>query len=346
MLSTQTSTWLRVVTIGAMVATSHITNCDALSISTDGPPVSSLSDGRSGAIAFRSITPKGTRAYVSRQAAERAEITGVLTLPENASGSVPAVIILHGSSGVSPGDLVWAKRIGKLGIASFVLDSFTGRGVSETQTDQSRLPLAASIADAFSALRLLATHPAIDAKRIAIMGFSRGGSVALYSTLEPFRRAIIDDDLRFAAHIPFYPSCGIAYVSNYIDKSPILMLLGGKDDYTPSAPCVAYADDLRANGATITAKVYPDAYHGFDRDGPLRRNQRATSARNCHGAVDLDSGNVTMHNAGGGAVSGSDAASEAKECLTYGVTLGGDPEGRETAPGVVETFLKAVFGPH
>ena len=35
----------------------------------------------------------------------------------------------------------------------------------------------------------------------------RLGQVALYTALEPFRRAVIDDDRRFAAHVAVYPYC-------------------------------------------------------------------------------------------------------------------------------------------
>jgi dienelactone hydrolase len=64
--------------------------------------------------------------------------------------------------------------------------------------------------------------------------------------VEPIRRAVIDDDLRFAAHAAFYPGCGVPFLSAQVDGSPILMLLGGKDDYTPASNCLAYVNRLRA----------------------------------------------------------------------------------------------------
>lgn len=94
-----------------------------------------------------------------------------------------------------------------------MVDSFTPRNVRETATDQARLPTAANVADALAALRLLATHPRIDPDRIGIIGFSKGGQVALYTALEPFRRAVIDDDRRFAAHVALYPYCSDWYTA-------------------------------------------------------------------------------------------------------------------------------------
>ena len=46
------------------------------------------------------------------------------------------------------------------------------------------------------------------------------------------------------------------------------MLLGGRDDYTLASNCLAYADELRARGASIQIVVYPDANH---RSTPMRR---------------------------------------------------------------------------
>jgi dienelactone hydrolase len=112
-----------------------------------------------------------------------------------------------------------------------------------------RVPTAANVADALAALRLLATHPRIDPERIGVIGFSKGGQVALYTALEPFRRAIIDDDRRFAAHVALYPYCNDWYQAERIDGAPMLLLLGGRDDYTPAEPCRGYAEWFRSAGA-------------------------------------------------------------------------------------------------
>jgi dienelactone hydrolase len=202
--------------------------------------------------------------------------------------------------------------------------------------------MTADIADAYAALRLLATDPRIDKGRIAVMGFSRGGVAALYSSLEPFRQAATVGNLRFAAHIAFYPSCGISYDSAHVDGSPVLMLVGGKDNYTPAAPCIAYADTLRSKGAQVTLKEYPDAWHGFDRPTPLHSIPLATSARECHGSYDLDSRTFTMVR-DGQTLAGASAVAESKRCLTTGVTLGGDSEAQAQSPAEVAAFLKAAF---
>src|SRR5262249_56151877 len=101
---------------------------------------------------------------------------------------------------------------------------------------QSRPHTAPNGADALVALRLLATHPKLDRQRIGIMGFSKGGQVALYTALEPFRRAVITDPTRFAAHAPLYPACNSWQVSDQVTGAPMLILLRRRDTYTPPPP--------------------------------------------------------------------------------------------------------------
>jgi dienelactone hydrolase len=58
------------------------------------------------------------------------------------SEPVPAVVLSHSAGGVSADrDLAWAERFTSIGIAVFVVDSFTSRGVAN-QPD-----FAASVAD-------------------------------------------------------------------------------------------------------------------------------------------------------------------------------------------------------
>jgi dienelactone hydrolase len=331
-----------------LLAVSAACEAHAGSITTNDPPVATLADGRTGTIAYEALTPKNSRELVNGKTTGKSVIAGVLTLPELANrvgppnAKVPAMVVVHGSSGVVHNDWEWATRLNDMGVATFVIDNFTGRGVKETATDRSRLSASADTAGALAALRLLATHPAIDPKRIGVIGFSRGGSVAIDLALEPIRRAVIDDDLRFAAHVAVYPGCSVTQVSAHLDGSPILMLLGGKDDYTPAPACLAHADALRAKGATVSVVVYPNAYRGFDSKAPPHFSPRRTTLRHCRGATDLDEGVFTMQK-DGQTVTGADAAAEFKACAERGVTLGGDPEAREKAPADVADFLKPIF---
>jgi dienelactone hydrolase len=118
--------------------------------------------------------------------------------------------------------------------------------------------------DAFAALQALAAHPRADAKRIGILGFSKGGSVALYAAHERLAARKLPAGLRFALHVPFYPWCGNHHLRPMTTGAPILMLIGGADTYAGVAPCTEYAEKLKAEGGKVDVKIYHNAAHGFD----------------------------------------------------------------------------------
>jgi dienelactone hydrolase len=116
-------------------------------------------------------------------------------------------------------------------------------------------------------LRQLANEPRIDASRIAIIGFSFGAEVAHLSAFEPLRSALDPGQGRFAAHVGFYPagSMGMMAEGGAYTGSPVLMLLGEKDDNLPVAKFENYLAYARAAGhpAPIETVIYPGAYHAW-----------------------------------------------------------------------------------
>ena len=308
-------------------------------------PVSSLADGRAGRIEFRSETPNGPTELVRRTyPVAGSVVVGTLVVPQTADGRTSAMVIAHGSGGILPGrEDAWAARLNALGIATFVVDSFTPRGLQSTSRDQSRLSTMANLADALAALRLLATHPRIDPARIGVMGFSRGGQVALYSALEPLRHGMIDGDLRFAAHVALYPSCSIPYRAERLSGAPILMLLGSADDYTPAAACRDYAAWFAAKGVPIEVIAYEGAYHDFDIPDPPRFLPALQSARGCNAEVDVDSGTVRRHDTGEAMRDPTTISAYFRTCMQRGATMGRDAAALARAEQDVAMFLRNTF---
>jgi len=105
-------------------------------------------------------------------------LSGDLSLPAGA-GPFPGVVLMHGCSGL-PSRAIdgWAPDLRTWGYATFVLDSFRGRGIREVCSDALSLTGNRRIADAYGALQLLATHPRLDRGRAVLMGFSAGTSSA------------------------------------------------------------------------------------------------------------------------------------------------------------------------
>lgn len=221
-------------------------------------------------ITFTSVTMTD-RQFLSGEidTAQKVELSGLLSLPEGPAEKIPLVILLHGSAGpTSRHAWGWNRILNGIGIGTFAIDSYTGRGFEEIYTDQSRVGEFNNINDTFAALSLLAKDPRVDPNRIAVMGYSRGGIPALYSAMTRFQKLYGPSDVRLAAHLPFYPPCNFQLEGELdVGPAPIRAFHGSADDWNPLPRCKDYIDRLAAAGHDATISVYPDARHSFDNLG-------------------------------------------------------------------------------
>ena len=254
-------------------------------------PVADLSGGQTGRVEFQSINGPNYWQYArgNTENTKPQTITGDLVMPKNINGKVPVLVIMHGSAGVEPWAYeLWAARLNPAGAAVFVVDSFKPRGVDSTSSNQfeSKVTIAAQIADSLNALRLLATHPQIDANRIYVIGMSRGGNPAFYSAWPMYQRPVNTGGAKFAGHILMYPGmCNIRYRADASDKStaPIFFALADRDkeDYQDVAVCERYAQELAAAGSVVTSKEYKGTYHAWDGGGRRFRYENSHVGKTC-----------------------------------------------------------------
>jgi dienelactone hydrolase len=186
-----------------------------------------------------------------------ATLTGDVYKPAGV-GPFPALVLLHGCSGVQPNTLAWAQWLQSEGYVALVLDSFSGRGLKRVCADSSPLTGGARAPDVFAAAQHLKTLPFVDGARLGAIGWSHGG----WTVLQSSRFENVHSDAGLKALIAFYPYCGDLAV--YRSSTPLLMLLGADDNWTPAEPCRFLAERARADGRNVTAVVYPGAHHGFD----------------------------------------------------------------------------------
>jgi dienelactone hydrolase len=256
----------------------HVAGCPPPALHT------TLAAGPTGRVGFHTTTPTIPEFLQGVRPAATSLIWADLELPPGRVERSPAVVLVHGSGGVGAREDRWADALRQAGAATFVLDSFTGRGIAFTAEDQAQLSSQAMVGDAYRALELLATHPRIDPGRIAVMGFSKGGAVALYAALTRFQRLYGPAGAWFAHHIAFYPPCYYTYVGDLtVSDRPIRLFHGSADDLAPLEICRAYVERLRRAGADAQITEYAGAHHGFDRPGagPARRNPREQNANRC-----------------------------------------------------------------
>jgi dienelactone hydrolase len=207
--------------------------------------------------------------FQQRRAIERGEmavpttasIEGYLSKPAG-DGPFPAVIYLHGCSGLSA---TARKRFSDLltgwGYVSLAVDSFASRGIAEA-CDR---PMPDRQADAWGALIYLSKLPFVDRERIAVVGSSQGGIVAMrLASTHDVRLFDVPDGLSFKTAVAFYPICSVATAQLAI---PTLILIGELDDWTPARNCEQWMALRNGRGAPVKLLVYPGAYHAFDFPG-------------------------------------------------------------------------------
>ncbi len=195
---------------------------------------------------------------------------------ERADDPIPAVIILHSSGGVDKTGSFYAKALNNNGIATLELDMWGGRDLSGGTDGRVGLPFE-TLPDVYSALKLLADKPEIDATKIGVIGFSWGGVLSLLTASENYM-SMSGSDYRFAGHVAHYPSCWVynrdipflpRFEFNNLTGSPVLIQVGGFDDYDEPSTCQNMVESLSAQDQhSVSVNFFPRAYHAWDRLEP------------------------------------------------------------------------------
>jgi len=211
--------------------------------------------GDSGVLSFATAgslqrTADGTRFAPDAAAAT---ISGELLLPEG-KGPFPAVVLVHGCGGNRSVEGTWGPVLRQWGYATFNVDSFRGRGLSEVCTQPAALFPLQRLPDAYGALRLLAAHRRIDPARIA-----------------PGYRVFF----------PFYPNCNGEFPERKRISAAVRIHAGEADDWTPAKPCAALVAAWQASGQDAAIDVYPGAYHAFDQARDYAYLPNVNNAGNC-----------------------------------------------------------------
>jgi len=172
----------------------------------------------------------------------------------------PGLVVIHEGNGISPQLLRLCQRLAGRGYATIAPDLFFRAGGSESADFASlmgALDTERTLADIASAADELR---GMGATSVGVTGFCMGG-------LWAYRAAV--STLGFDAAAGFYG----AGISRELGEPgcPTLLFFGGNDEYIPAGHIDKVVDH---HPETV---VYPEAGHGFMRDGSSGYDERAAT---------------------------------------------------------------------
>ncbi len=243
--------------------------------------------------------------------------------PGKATAARPAVVLLHGCSGafyrsgrLNARFLTMANRLVAQGYGVLVPDSFSPRGhqsICNIPLKERPIGMTERVRDAYLALDYLARRKDVQASNIGMIGFSHGAMTVLNSNDSKFPD--VDPgaltSARYNGAVAFYPGCVdvVRRKPAFSARTPLLILIGEKDDWTFPEHCQRLANRAAQAGQPVSIVTYPSAYHAFDMAEPARLRTDVKRARN-----------------------------------PDGVHVGGDPVARDDAYRRVDAFFRERFG--
>ncbi|MDQ0468990.1 dienelactone hydrolase family protein [Labrys wisconsinensis] len=229
-------------------------------------------------------------------------LVAYLFLPGGHATPIPAVVMMHGRAGpysiaahgrfdsttLSQRHLFWGRFWADHGYAALLVDSFGPRGFAggfpvHSYGDRPDAVNEVTVRprDAYAALAYLRSRLDVDPHRIALQGWSNGGSAALATMADVTLEAQhLPPREGFVGALAFYPACGLhdVFDQRYRPYAPVRVFSGDHDEEVSAAHCRRLVDASKAGGGDIAITVYAGATHDFDDPGRRRQGVEANVA--------------------------------------------------------------------
>ncbi|MDX1735077.1 MAG: dienelactone hydrolase family protein [Halioglobus sp.] len=324
-------------------------------------PQATLSAGDSGAIYYPTASPYDLEVILNDMSLARPTTgLGYLSYPATASAEapVPAMVIVPGSGGISPGrEHEYAALFNQHGIAAFIVEYYAPRGFGEDANYLVRTSAVTEfdlIADAYAALKLLGSSPLIDPLRIGIIGFSYGGMASRLSMDPRIHRALAPQHPPFSAHIDNYGPCFQKLGSTGTTGAALLTLRGTADSSNDLQACALREQELRNLGVEVTAHIYDGAPHAWENSAARQLSEDSPYLAGCELSYDAGGkpyvdGKLLLEYA----MDASHATKMAvrfgmsdrlRDCVRWGYEVGRDEVTRNRAYRDILAFLSARWG--
>ena len=231
-------------------------------------------------------------------------LTGYLFKPQGPhAAKMPAVVMMHGRAGAyssaADGDYgastlsrrhqQWGHLWAQQGYLAVLVDGFGPRGYpqgfprfSYDSRPEALNEVTVRPLDAYGALAWLRRRDDVMADRIALQGWSNGGSAALATMASAGApgTAARSAATGFRGALVFYPACGLKgqFEGGLVPYAPVRVFQGSADEEVSPRRCGELVDRSRARGGDIQITFYPGATHDFDDPGRDRRDVPANAA--------------------------------------------------------------------
>jgi len=194
----------------------------------------------------------------------RGDMKGYLVRPADASGKLPAVIVIHENRGLNPHIRDVARRLALEGFVALAPDFLSPAGGTPADEDRAREMISAldgrqTVDNAVATVTFLGSNDATTGKAGAI-GFCWGGGLVN-------QLAVASPDLK--AGVAYYGAQPPAKDVPKI-KAALLLHYAGLDDRI-NAGIDAYKKALTDNGKDFTIHVYDGVNHAFNNDTSVAR---------------------------------------------------------------------------
>ena len=202
--------------------------------------------------------------------AEGQTMSGYLVKPADATGKLPAVIVVHENRGLNPHIKDVARRMALEGFLALAPDFLTPAGGTPEDEEKARemigaLDRAQTVENSVATVEFLKNHEGSNGK-VGIIGFCWGGGMVNQTAVHA------GDDL--AAGVAYYGSQPEASDVSKI-KAKMLLHYAGLDERI-NAGIPAYEEALKAAGIDYQIFVYDGANHAFNNDtSEARYNKEA-----------------------------------------------------------------------
>jgi dipeptidyl aminopeptidase/acylaminoacyl peptidase len=180
---------------------------------------------------------------------------GVVVYEPHRSGTFPALLVVHGSSGpVSSFVGDYAQQLANMGFVVFFVHYFDVTGTSWASLSSIKAHFVTWLTTIADAISYAERYSKVDSKRIGLLGVSLGGFLSL---------SLASQDSRVSAVASLMGGMPPEMIAQTRRMPPTLLLHGDADPVVPVTEAYAAEALLKRLGTKYDMKIYPGQGHSF-----------------------------------------------------------------------------------